>query len=276
MLAPLDNETIFKKAFTDKEVFQHFINDLFDIDIVVDNIETEKKFEPPISPINFELDIYAESSDHQFIIEIQKIDYDYNFDRFLHYFITLIVNQQKSASDYKFTQRVLGVVVFARPYRFNQKDGQPVRDNVMIMDFNPKNLKGELVKLYEHNMVFLNSSKKYQNTKTPKNYQDWLDLLYASIKDPVNYKLNLNNKGIAKAINLIDYDKLDAVTLQKMKENESRKVMEKLIERDSKKENTIEITINGIQARFSNDIISAMTKLNSTEIDEIRNDLNNR
>ena len=115
MLAPLDNETIFKKAFTDKEVFQQFVKDLFDIDIVVDKIETEKKFEPPISPINFELDIYAESTDHQFIIEIQKIDYDYNFDRFLHYFLTLISNQQKNASAYKFTQRVLGVVVFARP-----------------------------------------------------------------------------------------------------------------------------------------------------------------
>ena len=42
MLAPLDNETIFKKAFTDKEVFQQFVKDLFGIDIVVDKIETEK------------------------------------------------------------------------------------------------------------------------------------------------------------------------------------------------------------------------------------------
>jgi hypothetical protein len=272
MLAPLDNETIFKKAFTDKEVFQQFVKDLFDIDIVVDKIETEKKFEPPISPINFELDIYAESTDHHFIIEIQKIDYDYNFDRFLHYFLTLIANQQRSASDYKFTQRVLGVVVFARPYRFNQKDGQPVRDNVMIMDFNPRNLKGEQIKLYEHNMVFLNSSKKYQNTETPKNYQDWLDLLYASMKEPVNYKLNLNNKGIAKAINLIDYDKLDPITLQKMKEDESRKEMTILIERDSKKENTIEIAINGIKKGYPNNVISDLTGLTDNEIENLRKD----
>ena len=271
MLAPLDNETIFKKAFTDKEVFQQFVKDLFEIDIVVDKIETEKKIEPPISPINFELDIYAESTDHQFIIEIQKIDYDYNFDRFLHYFLTLISNQQKNALSYKFTQRVLGVVVFARPYRFDQKDGQPVRDSVMIMDFNPKNLKGELVKLYEHSMVFLNSSINYKTGDTPKRYQDWLDLLYASIKEPVNYRLNLKNKGIAKVVNIIDFDKIDPETLRKMKEDESRKSLIKLIERDSKKEEQITFTKNCISEGLPNELICKLTGLSVEEIQKIRN-----
>jgi len=269
MLAPLDNETIFKKAFTDKEVFQQFVKDLFDIDVVVDKIETEKKFEPPLSPINFELDIYAESTDHKFIIEIQKIDYDYNFDRFLHYFLTLISNQQKSASDYKFTQRVLGVVVFSRPYRFSQKDGQPVKDNVMIMDFNPRNLKGELIKLYDHNMIYLNASKKFQDEDTPKNYQDWLDLFYASMKEPVNYSLNLNNKGIAKAINLIDYNKLDPFTLQKMKEDEGRKQMELLNDRDSKHEKALEIAKNMRNFGIDIDLIEKSTGLTKFDIESL-------
>jgi len=43
MLAPLDNETIFKRAFTDKIVFQQFVKDIFNIEITVDKIETEKK-----------------------------------------------------------------------------------------------------------------------------------------------------------------------------------------------------------------------------------------
>jgi len=265
MLAPLDNETIFKKAFTDKEVFQNFVKDLFDIDIVVNKIETEKKFEPPISPINFELDIYAETSDHNFIIEIQKIDYDHNFDRFLHYFLTLIANQQKSSADYRFKQRVLGVVVFARPYRFDQKDGQPIRDNVMTMDFNPRNLKGEFIKLYEHNLIFLNPSKKYQNPETPKNYQDWLDLLYASMKEPVNYKLNLNNKGIAKAIELINYDKMDGELLRKMKESELRKENEKLIKNDEAKE----IAIRGIKNNIPRETIKLMTNLDDIVLDKL-------
>ncbi len=271
MLAPLDNGTIFKKAFTDKVVFQQFIKDIFDIELMVENItiETEKKFEPPISPIDFELDIYAESADHQFIIEIQKIDYDHNFDRFLHYFLTLIANQQNSSSQYKFTQRVLGVVVFARPFRFDQKDGQPIRDNVMIMDFNPKNLKGEFMKLYEHNLVFLNPSKKYQNSATPKNYQDWLDLLYASMKEPVNYRLNLTNKGVAKAIDLINYEKMDGVLLRKLKEEEMRKVNTELIIRDTKKENSIEIAKEMRKLGISNELIAKSTKLSIQEIEKI-------
>ena len=120
MLAPLDNETIFKKAFTDKEVFQQFVKDLFDIEIVVNKIETEKQFTPPIANIDFKLDIYAETEDHRFVIEIQKIDYDYNFNRFLNYFISLIVEQQKKASKYAIPQTVLGIVVLTRPYKINQ------------------------------------------------------------------------------------------------------------------------------------------------------------
>jgi len=178
---------------------------------------------------------------------------------------SLISNQQKSSSDYKFKQRVLGVVVFARPYRFDQKDGQPIRDNVMTMDFNPRNLKGEFIKLYEHNLVFLNPSKKYQNPDTPKNYQDWLDLLYASMKEPVNYKLNLNNKGVAKAIELINYDKLDGEFLRKMKENELRNETEKLIENDKTKE----IALKGIKNKVPRDTIKLMTDLDDIVLDKL-------
>ena len=117
MLAPLDNETIFKKVFTDTEVFNQFIKDLFDIDIVVSKIETEKRFVPPISSIDIKLDIYAETDDHRFVIEIQKIDYDYNFNRFLNYFISLLIEQQKRGEKYEIPQTVLGVVVITRPYK---------------------------------------------------------------------------------------------------------------------------------------------------------------
>ena len=44
MLGNLDNEVIFKKAFTNKIVFTAFVRDILGIDVVVDKIETEKKF----------------------------------------------------------------------------------------------------------------------------------------------------------------------------------------------------------------------------------------
>ncbi len=270
MLAPLDNETIFKKAFTDKEVFHYFIKDLFNIEVIVDKIETEKKFKPPISPIDFELDIYAESTDHNFIIEIQRIDYDYNFDRFLHYFLTLIINQQKSANQYKFKQKILGVVVFTRPFIISDKDGQPIRDNVLVMEFNPKNLKGEFIKLYEHSMVFLNASKKNSQNETPQKYQDWLDLLYASMKQPKDYTLNLQNKGIAQAVKLIDIDFLDPITLREMKEAEMRKEMELLNRNDAKHEGRLEGEEIGRSAEKDKRILKDLKrgKLSISEIAE--------
>ncbi|MCP5046340.1 MAG: hypothetical protein GY940_04155, partial [bacterium] len=57
MLAPLDNGVVFKTAFTDKIVFTQFVKDIIGIDIEVDKIETEKKFEPKVGNIDIELDI---------------------------------------------------------------------------------------------------------------------------------------------------------------------------------------------------------------------------
>src|SRR3972149_8040706 len=106
MLGSLDNQVIFKKAFTDKLVFTSFIKDILQIEIEVETIETEKSFQPKVGYIDFKLDIFAESTDHRVIIEIQRIDYDYNFDRFLHYFLMAIAELQKSSKDYAIDKTV--------------------------------------------------------------------------------------------------------------------------------------------------------------------------
>ena len=290
MLAPLDNETIFKKVFTDNEVFQQFVKDLFDVDIVVSKIETEKKFDPPIANIDIKLDIYAETDDHRFVIEIQKIDYDYNFNRFLNYFLSLLIEQQRKGSKYEIPQTVLGVVVLTRPYKINQITGEPIHENVITIDFDPRNLDDERIKLWRHKLLFLNPNPKYKKDSTPKNYQDWLDLFSASINQKIKIVLNLNNKGIAKASKLAEYDNLDPKTIAEMKIAEEKKAMISLIENESKTEGKIEginegIIIgkieginegmniaakNGITAGLSNDIIKIMTGLSDSQIDACR------
>jgi len=228
-LAPLDNETIFKQAFTDKEVFQAFVKDLFGVDIVVDTIETEKRFQPPIADIDIKLDIYAESNDHRFVIEIQKIDYDYNFNRFLNYFISLLLEQQKKASRYAIPQTVLGVVVLTRPYKIDQLTGEPIQESVMQIDFDPRNLKDERIKIWNHTLLFLNPNPKYRDPEIPQNYQDWLNLFSASIDKNINIVLNFNNKGIAKASKIIQYENLDPRILEEMKISEEKKAMVSII-----------------------------------------------
>jgi len=265
MLAPLDNETIFKRAFTDKEVFQQFVKDLFDVDIVVAKIETEKMFHPTIANIDFKLDIYAETVDHRFVIEIQKIDYDHNFYRFLGYFLSLIIEQQQKASDYNIPQTVLGVVVLSRPYKIDQLTGQPIKDSVMMIDFDPRNIKDERVKLFEHKLLFLNSNQKYNSSDIPKNYQDWLDLFKLSINSRLKITLNLNNKGIAKTAKLIEFENIDPFLMEEIKIAESKKQM-KAIERNEVISKIVkELYKNGV----SLEIISLSTKLSIEKINEI-------
>ena len=236
MLAPLDNGTIFKKAFTNKIVFEQFVKDIFDEDVSVNKIETEKSFSPKPGNIDFKLDIYAETIDNRFIIEIQRIDYDYNFDRFLHYFLNVITEQQRTAKNYKMKQDVLAVVVLTRPYVIDQKTGEPIIDNVMKLDFNLENLKGKKIKLWGHNIYFLNPHPLYKNTDTPARFQDWLDLFQSSIEEKVDYTLNLNNPGISGAIKLIDYDKISPQELQEAKITASKKAMRVFLEEKTKRE----------------------------------------
>ena len=230
MLAPLDNETIFKKAFTDKIVFLQFVKDVLGIEIEVDKIETEKKFEPKIGDIDISYDIFAESTDHRVIIEIQKIDYDYNFDRFLHYHIMAVAQLQRSAKEYKIEQTVYTIIVLTAPYKINQKTGEPIKDEVMISSVDPRNLGGKTVNIYGHQLIFLNPH--YRTKDTPENYLDWLDLMYESVHNPENYHVNLKNKGVEKVVELIDYDKLSPEAVHLMKVSEQKKAMRKIVENE--------------------------------------------
>jgi len=279
MLAPLYNETIFKKAFTNKIVFQQFIKDLFDIEITVDKIETEKKFEPPIANIDFSLDIFAETTDHRFVIEIQKIDYDYNFNRFLNYFTSLYVEQVKRGKKYSVPQTILGVVILTSPFKINQLTGEPIRESVLSIDFNPRNPKNEIIEIWEHKLIFLNPNPEYKKDYNTKNYQDWLDLFHASMDENINIKLNVNNIGIAQTLEIIEYDKLDAQTIAEMKKSDAKKAMISIIENENLQKGInigiYETAKNGIVAGLSNEIIKIMSKLTDEQIDNIRNELKN-
>jgi predicted transposase/invertase (TIGR01784 family) len=238
MLAPLDNGTIFKKAFTNKTVFISFVKDILGIDIDVDKIETEKKFEPKVGYIDITMDIFAESVDHRVIIEIQRVDYDYNFDRFLHYFMMALAQLQRSAEQYTIERTVYTIVVLTAPYKIDQKNNKPIKDEVMITSVDPRNLDDKIVEIYGHKLVFLNHY--YRNENTPSNYRDWLDLIYESIHNPENYHVNMNHQGIKKVVELIEYENLTGEQLHQMKIDAQRKVVRK-IDEDKAREEGIKI-----------------------------------
>lgn len=221
-LGSLDNEIIFKKAFTDKVVFKAFVLDILGIDVEIDKIETEKKFDPKIGYIDFELDIFAETTDKRIVIEIQRVEYDHNFDRFLHYFLMVIAEQQKRSRDYGISQTVYVIVVLTAPYTINEKNGTPVKDEVLLLRLNPRTLAGAERKLYGHEFVILNPN--HSDAATPPAIRDWLTLIYESIHHADNATINRENAGIRRAADLISFENLTPAERALSKNKEAGKI----------------------------------------------------
>ncbi len=228
MLSSLDSEVVFKKAFTDNFVFTRFVKDVTGVDIIVDKIETEKKFDKEIGYIDFKFDIFAESRDKRIIVEIQKVEYDHNFDRFLHYFLSSIIEQQKSSKKYKIKRKVYTIVVLTAPYNMQTIDGEWVQDEVLLSKLDPQTIMGHERKVFGHELYFLNHNYKSEGVRPE--IRDWLTLIYESINNPEDAHVNTNNEGIKKATELIDDDNLTNEERTMMKNDEGRKVVLKIQE----------------------------------------------
>ncbi len=239
MLASLDNGLIFKKAFTDMFVFKAFIKDILGLEVEVSKIETEKAFIPKEGNIAFRYDIFAETIDKRFIIEIQKVDYDYNFDRFLHYHLSAITELQKNSGDYRINREVFTVVVVTAPYVIDDKQGFPIKSEVLVSNLDPKDLEGKIIPIYGHRLVFLNPNNR--KISTPQNYKDWLDLFYESIHHAENPDINYANEGIRRVADLINYDKMDPYELNESKIAVAKEKTKIIHEEKTKREVKIDV-----------------------------------
>ena len=200
MLAPLDNEIVFKMAFQNQIVFKQFVKDILGIDFE-GTIETEKQFYFKNSNIHFKLDIFAESTDKRVIIEIQRVSYDYHFDRFLGNFLSTITEQQAGAKDYKISKTVYSIIILTSPYKIDDKSGYPIVDEYLIQNLDPENILKERIPIFGHKQVFLNPF--YVNIRTPKALKEWLEFINASIHNTEGYVLDNKNIGIQKAAELL-------------------------------------------------------------------------
>ena len=271
-IARLDNEVFFKKVFTDKIVFKAFVKDILGIEVEPDVIETEKSFQPRLGNINFKYDIFAEDKRKRVIIEIQKVEYDHNFDRFLHYHLQAITEQQRSSEDYSVERTVYTIVVITAPYKINKENGVIFKDEVLVSNLNPKNLKGVERKIYNHESVFLNPN--YKGAETPANYRDWLDLIYESIHNPTNPRINVENLGVKRASDIVSYEQISPEEWDQSKiEAGKRKVLEIEYEQgmeEGKKRREIEIAENALAQGFDNETIAKLTGLTNEEIENLR------
>ncbi len=222
MLANLDNEVYFKKVFTDVDVFCAFVKDVIGIDMNITKVETEKVLDTKVSAIKFRMDLFAEDTQNRTAVEIQKVEYDYTIERFTHYFMGNMIDMQRSSKDYAFAKDVYIIVIVTSAYRISEQNGQPIKDDVLITDINPRTLQGETRDMFNHKMVILNTA--HLQNATPPEIKDWLDLIVESMKNPENPKINTNKLGIAKAAQLAELDNISPEELYEAKIQEMRKI----------------------------------------------------
>ena len=199
-IASLDNEVHFKKVFTDVEIFTAFVKDVLGIDIEIDKVETKEILQSKLSAIKFRMDLFAEDKKNRTVVKIQKVDYDYAYKHFSHYFHANLLDLQKSSQDYSYAKDVYVIVVATAAYKIKNKNGKLLRDDVLITDTNPRILKGGKRYMHDHKLVMLNAI--HANDDTPKAIKDWLDLIIESMKEEQDLnKINTDNPVINKAVN---------------------------------------------------------------------------
>lgn len=243
MLANLDNEVHFKKVFTDVTVFCAFVKDVLGIDLEITKVETEKVLPSNISAIKFKMDLFAESNDHRTIVEIQKVDYDYTYDCFSHYFLANLLACQRSSKTYSFDKEVYVIVVVTAAFKISDITGKPIKEDILITDINPRNWKGEVIKMSNHKMVILNTTNVKEDT--PPEILDWLNLIIQSMKNPHNPTINTNKPAIVRAAELANMDNLSPEQLDESKIQEMRKETVAVIEDNVRQESIISAIQSG-------------------------------
>jgi predicted transposase/invertase (TIGR01784 family) len=274
-LSRLDNEVIFKKAFTDKIVLTQFVKDVLGLKIKLGKIETEKRFKPKMAYIDFSYDIFTESTDERIIIEIQRVSYDYNFDRFLHYHNMAIAELQRNSKDYGIKTTVYTIVVLTASGTIEDKDGELIEEDVLISNVNPHNRKGQTFNFYGHQLIFLNPN--FKKVDTPPQLVDWFDLILESINHPDKPKLNLKNRGVKRAVKLIEDDNLTPEERRAAKVAAATEETRKIVERRAKAEGQEEGRMNEklatahkmIAKGFDIEMISEMTGLDAETLNQL-------
>ncbi len=267
MLGNLDNEVIFKKAFTDKFVLKCLVKDLFGVDFEPEIVETEKRFEPKISHIDFKYDIFAESKDKRVVVEIQKVDYDYNFDRFLLYHNMAIAEMQRTSKEYKTDRLVYTIVVFTSKYVVKDKNGILVNSDILFHYSNLFDLNGKEYDVFGHKLIYLNHNHIKDNT--PDGYKDWLNLVKESIKHPDNPTINLNNEGIKKVAEIIDFERLSPEEIRETKNSNAAESAKEIYEQAAKMKEKTDIAKNMLKRGTSVEIVSQDTGLTLEEVQEL-------
>lgn len=173
-VVPLRFGTMFKKAFSDSEVFSRFASDVLGLPIHVDVVQQEYRYPEAVGPVKVTYDLFGEDVEHRIIVEVQHVRERDFFDRFLHYHAVGIVEQATSHENYRTGRTVCTVVVLTTDPR-----AENLEFSVAVSDVDPVNEKGRRLGVYRHRLVFLNPKRITDDT--PPAARHWMELIADSL-----------------------------------------------------------------------------------------------
>ena len=261
-VAPLNYDVIFKKAFTHVDIFTAFVKDIIGIELNIQQVETEKRFDTPIGNVITRFDLFAEDVQNRTIVDIQHTRYPDHYDRFLHYHCAALLEQASSAQSYKPAKRVFTIVVLT--------SGDRYKHDVSIIDFDPKTLAGEPLGEIDHRVVYL--CPKYVTDDTPENYREWLRAIEDSLDGEVD-ETAYQRPEIQKVFGVIEEDLVspderarmkDEYGMEQLKKQEFQKGVA-----EGKAETLLQTARNLKQADVAVEMIMRVTGLSREEVERL-------
>jgi hypothetical protein len=206
-VASLRYEVIFKKAFTEIDIFTAFVKDFTGVQLGIDKVETEKVFDPPIGNVASRFDLFAEDKENRTIVDIQHVRFPDHYDRFLHYHCAAILQQISNSDSYKPNLQVLTIVVLT--------SGDKYKTDIAVIDFDPKDLQGNPLKVIQHKVIYL--CPKYVNENTPEPYREWLRAIDDTLDGEVD-ETSYQREEIKRIFSLIERDQVSPEENARMKD----------------------------------------------------------
>ena len=269
-VASLHYGVIFKKAFSNPDIFKAFVKDFLGIKLEITKVETEKSFNPPIGNVDSRFDLFAEDKKNRIIVDIQHVRNADHYHRFLHYHCSALLEQVVKSNDYRPKLEVYTIVVLT--------SGDRHKRDICTIDFDPVDRDGNKIGEINHKIVYL--CPKYVSDKTPAPYREWLRAIDDSLDEKVEIK-DYKRKIIKKIFDLIQKDKTTPTEYAKMKDEFSAELLKQKKFEEGKKEGIkegeqkgekrkqIEIAENLLDI-LDNKTIAIKTGLTIKEVEELR------
>jgi predicted transposase/invertase (TIGR01784 family) len=264
-VASLQYGVIFKKAFSQPDIFTAFVKAVLGINFSCDKVETEKSFRPAIGNVDSRFDLYAQDEKNRVIVDIQHRKKDSHYDRFLHYHCAAILEQMpRGEQSYRPPLAVYTIVVLTSMDKY-EKD-------VLTIDFDPKDLQGKGINEIPHKVIYL--CPKCVNANTPIAYREWMEAI-ADTLDTTVEESDYHDAMIQKVFEAIEEDGLTPRDRYNMIEEyeDNKFVADKEKEAELKSKKTI--AKNLLFANVATDLIAQTTGLSLSEIEKLANPLLN-